>query len=140
MISNRFPWLEDRTPADLTARYVELRDAKKKYEDTHKEKVRDSFSDEMEEIETRLLAFLQSSGGDSHRTPSGTAYRYTASSVTLADSREFQRHVIGAEAWGLLEWRANKTAIQEMVDNGHTLPPGVNYTQIIKLGVRRPEK
>jgi hypothetical protein len=140
MISNRFPWLEQGTPADLTARYVELRDSKKKYEDSHKEHVRESFSDEMDEIETRLLAFLQNSGGDSHRTPSGTAYRYTATSVTLADAREFQRHVVGAEAWGLLEWRANKGAVQELVEAKQPLPPGINYSQIIKLGVRRPEK
>ena len=31
-----FPWLDQMSPAQVTDRYVQLRDAKKRYEDSHK--------------------------------------------------------------------------------------------------------
>jgi len=135
-----YPWLDAQTPAQMTERYIELRDAKKRFEDGHKAEVRTAFTNEMDEIEARLLNFLEASGSESIRSTSGTAYRYTASSVTLADVRAFQRHVIGAEAWQLVEWRVSKTAVNEMVESGEVLPPGVNYSPVVKVGIRRPEK
>ena len=133
-----FPWLDQMSPAQVTDRYVQLRDAKKRYEDAHKADVRKLFSDEMDQIETRLLSFIQSSGLQSISASTGTAYAYEATSVTIHDSREFQRHVIGSEAWDLVEWRVSKTAVNEIVEDGGVLPPGVNRSPIIKLGVRRP--
>ena len=66
----------------------------------------------MDQIETRLLSFIQSSGLQSISASTGTAYAYEATSVTINDTREFQRHVIGSEAWDLVEWRVSKIGSQ----------------------------
>jgi hypothetical protein len=61
-------------------------------------------------------------------------------SVTTADGAEFRRHVIGLEAWDLIDFRPNKTAVNDLVDNGDGVPPGLNYTTIYKVNVNRPTK
>jgi hypothetical protein len=59
------------------------------------------------------------------------------SSVTTADGAEFRRHVIGLEAWDLADWKPNKTAIEELVENGEPLPPGVNRSTTWKIHVNK---
>ena len=58
-------------------------------------------------------------------------------SVTTADAREFRRHVIGTESWDLADWRPNKTIVNEMVEQGLDVPPGVNRATFLTVGIRR---
>lgn len=128
------------TKPDLSVRigqYVALRDKIKELDDAHKEKMK-PFRDTLEQLNGLLLAGLQEAGGDSVKTANGTAYVTTKKSATIADPAEFRRHVIGTEAWDLIDFRVNAPAVQKFLEENKHLPPGVNFTTHNEVGVRRP--
>lgn len=125
------------TPAQLIEEYIALRDAKKAADETYAEFIKTHYSNRMDELESILLDQLNTLGVDSLAGQTGTVYRKLSTSVTVADAREFRRHVIGSEEWDLLDWRANKTAVNDMVERGETIPPGINRTTFFSVGIRR---
>lgn len=125
------------TPAKLVEEYIALRDDKKRADEMYAAWQKENYTLPMKDIEAQLLDMLNKLGADNISTPSGTAYKKLSTSVTVADMREFRRHVIGTEEWGLADWRANKTTIDEMVENGEPLPPGLNRTAFYSIGIRR---
>jgi len=127
----------DIKPSQLVTEFIKLRDAKKQFEEMAVEKCKQLYGDRMAEIEVQLLDMLNQLGVDSIAGKGGTAYRKVSTSVTIADAREFRRHVIGTESWDLADWRANKTIINEMVEQGQEVPPGVNRTTFATVGIRR---
>lgn len=127
----------DIKPAALVTEYIKLRDAKQQFEELCTEKMKELYGGRMEEIEAKLLDMLNKLGVDSISGKGGTAYKKISTSVTIADPREFRRHIIGNEAWDLADWRANKTIINEMVEQGQGIPPGVNRTTFATIGIRR---
>jgi hypothetical protein len=128
---------EAASPARLIEEYIALRDAKKHADETYAEFIKVNYADRMDELERVLLDTLNKLGVDSLAGQSGTVYRKLSTSVTVADAREFRRHVIGDEDWDVIDWRANKTAINDRVENGEALPPGVNRTTFFSVGIRR---
>lgn len=125
-------------PAELVAEYIELRDAKAKATDIFKTFCADNFDQRMEAIEGDLLRLFNELGVDNLSAHGvGTAYKKKSYSVTIADMREFRRHVIGSEDWDMADWRANKTMINDLVEAEKPLPPGVNYTSFSTIGIRR---
>lgn len=124
-------------PAKLIEEYIALRDGKKNADETYAEWVKVNFSTRMEELERILLDTLNKLGIDSLAGQSGTVYKKLSTSVTVADAREFRRHVIGDEDWDILDWRANKTAINDRVEAGEALPPGINRSTFFSVGIRR---
>lgn len=129
--------LDGRKPADVIEEFIKLRDQKKVADETYKAWCKQNYDDQMDKIESWLLDQLNKLGLDNFAAPSGTAYKKLTTSVTVADQREFQRHVIGSEQWELADWRANKTVIGDMVEKGEQLPPGVNYSSFFTVGIRR---
>lgn len=129
--------VKPKTTAELVELFIQLRNAKSQAENVAKEFINSNYVEPMNRIEQQLLQILNTNGLDSVRGPSGTAYKHISTSVTVSDQREFQRHVIGAEAWDLIEWRASKTAVNEIVERGEQLPPGVNRTSFWSIGVRK---
>jgi hypothetical protein len=125
------------TPAQLIERYIKLRDEKKANEDRYATFMRENFIAPMEDIEVKLLDYLNRTGGDNFASPAGTAFKKQSTSVTVADQREFKRHIIGGELWDLIEWRPAKTAINELVEGGDVLPPGLNRTVYMTVNIRR---
>jgi hypothetical protein len=123
----------------MVAAYVALRDQIKAKEEEHKKELEPK-KKMLEEINARLLTGLNQTGQDSAKTPAGTAYKKRFVSATIADRDMFKRHVIGAEAWELIDWRANKTAVDAFVKNHQDAPPGVTFTQGYDVGVRRSDK
>jgi len=87
-----------------------------------------------------LLKKLNATGQNTARTDAGTAYKKIWHSATVADKELFMRHVIGAEDWDLIDWRANKTAVVNCVKENKEPPPGINYSTGYDVGVRRPGK
>jgi hypothetical protein len=124
-------------PAELVEEYIALRDGKKRAEEVYDEFIKTNFSTRMQEIETMLLSMLNAMGIDSIAGKGGTAYKKLSTSVTVADAREFRRHVIGTENWDLLDWRANKTTVNDLVEKGEPVPPGVNRSAFLTIGIRR---
>jgi hypothetical protein len=126
------------TPGDLIAEYLWLRDNKKAEKEKFDAWLAENYTKRMDEIEGLLLAKFDQDKTDSITAHGiGNAHRKVSTSVTIADMREFKRHVIGSEAWELVDWRANKTAVGEIVEAKQPLPPGVNYTETYTVGVRK---
>ena len=125
------------TPATMIEEYISLRDQLKVANDTFAGFVEEHYGKRMKELELALLDTLNKMGVDSLASSNGTAYKKLSTSVTIADARDFRRHVIGAEEWDLLDWRANKTAVNDRVEQGDPLPPGLNRSTFYSVGIRR---
>jgi len=124
-------------PADLVEEFIRLRDERQQVEKGFEEEVKKRYGDRMEAIKVTLLDLLNKLGVDSIAGRTGTAFKSMTTSVTVADAREFRRHVIGGEHWDLIDWRANKTAVNELVDKGDPVPPGINRSSFWNINVRR---
>lgn len=130
--------LEEREPTidEMVEQYVKMRDGLAKADEAHKEKTAAARQWLLDQ-NTRLLERLQKLGVDSAATPHGTAYRKSKKSATIADPAAFRRFVIGSEAWDLADWRANAPAVDEFIQANNNPPPGVNYSVMFDVGVRR---
>jgi hypothetical protein len=117
--------------------YVKLRDKIKEIKDRHKEELK-PFNEGLDMLGAMLLNHLNATKQDSaNARAAGTAYRTKRAAATIADAEAFRRHVIGTEDWGLLDWKANATAVAAFLEEHETLPPGVNYSVRDEIGVRR---
>jgi hypothetical protein len=125
-----------KTFEDMVDAYVRLRDKKKALDDAHKEMLK-PYVEAMEQLEGVMLAKLNETGQENAKTKAGTVYKSTEVNVSIADKDAFRRHVIGGELWDLLDWKANKTAVKDIVEEAQEPPPGVNYSSRIVVGVRR---
>lgn len=121
---------------DLVSQYVRLRDKIKEAEDAHKAKLKDA-KEYLEELNTRLLQRLNEVGGESVKTSSGTVYRTTRRSASIADGDAFRQFVINNEAFDLVDWRANANAVDDFIKEQQAPPPGVNFSTAFTVGVRR---
>jgi hypothetical protein len=125
------------TPAEMIEKYISLRDQKEAAKKKFDEWMKLNYGDPMDAIEMQILEVLNQQGIDSLAAKSGSAYKKMNTSVTVADAASFRRHVIGESAWELIDWRANKTAVNDLVENGDVLPPGLNRSTFITVGIRR---
>lgn len=119
------------------AQYRQLRDMIEAEDKAHEEKMKPKRA-VLETLSGILLSMLNQSGQQSANTAAGTAYITEKVSATIADAAAFKRHVIGAEAWDLIDWRANKIAVKEFVAEVKDAPPGINYSVMRTVGVRKP--
>lgn len=124
------------TPAQLIDQYISMRREKKKYEDEFAAAIKVKYEVPMAEIETKVLVLLNEMGLDSIKGDTGTAYKKVNTSVTIADGPTFRRHVIGLEAWDMINWVANKTAVNDLIEAGEPLPPGLNRSTFVNVGFR----
>jgi len=121
---------------EAIAAYVKLRDAKAQLKKQHDEKAA-GIKEKMDLLEGAILKAFQSTGTESARTASGTAYIKTTTSATIADRDVFLKFVRENDAWEFLENRVNKTAVDEYRREHQDVPPGVNFSAMVTLGVRR---
>lgn len=118
------------------AQYVALRDKIKALDDAHKKKM-EPFREMLDQIGGLLLTHLQTVGGDSIATPSGTVYKTVKNSATIKDGKAFFDFVTQNNEWDLLDKKANVTAVMEFIEQHKATPPGVNFSAVITVGVRR---
>lgn len=116
--------------------YVKLRDKIKELDDAHKDSMK-PYRETLEKLNAVLLNHLNTVGVDSAKSASGTVYKTNKESVSLEDPAAFMRHVIGTENWDLLERKANLTACKEFAEENVTMPPGVKFSSMAVVGVRR---
>jgi len=121
---------------EIVAKYIKARDVRDKLNNEHKARVA-PLNAAMEKMEGVLLAHFNASGMDSAGCPAGTAYRSTKTSATVEDFDAFLGFVQEHEAWHMLEKRASKTAVEEYVASAKDLPPGIKYSSIASINVRR---
>lgn len=121
---------------DLIKKYLKLRDAKSELEAKHKAETQ-RYTQAMTKIEQLLLAEFNETGQDSAKTAVGTAYKSVRTSAKVADRDAFLDFVRENDAWGFVENRVNKTAVEEFLAEHEQLPPGVDVTRSATINIRR---
>lgn len=122
--------------ADLIALYLRARDAKQEMERRHKEELA-RYTVPMEYAQNELMDRLNSAGGTSIKTPHGTAYKTTRTSATVGDWDATLTYIRENSRWDMLERRVSKEAVEQFVQQYQDLPPGVNYSAVQVVNIRR---
>lgn len=130
------PKVTDLPSGKLVDAYIQLRDRRAKRKAAY-ENEDESDKLKQEKIEGILLQRFREEGIDSVKSPAGTAYTLTRTSATVADGEAFFNFCRENDAWELVDKRANKTAIVAYKEENNDLPPGINYSETLVLGVRR---
>ncbi len=124
------------TPQDRVKNFVRLRDYKKAADAEFKRSMK-RVNDAMAKLEGELMKDLAASGGNSISGEAGVVYIKTVSTATVKDRSEFLRFALSStENLEALDVRANKKIVRELAEKG-TVVPGVNYTELKSVGVRR---
>lgn len=123
----------------LIGQYVKVRDRIEQADAAHKEKLK-PVKELLERLNNQILDALNTAGGKSISTTNGTAYRTAKSSASIEDAVNFKDFVIANELWEMLDWRANKTAVEDYLKEYEAPPPGVKFSSVFVVGVRRPAK
>ncbi len=117
--------------------FVKIRDQVRETEKRHSEEL-DPLKHKLAVLENHILAHLLDNNVQNVSTDKGSAHKIIHPSVKVSDGHEFRQFVIAQGAWNLVDFRANKPATQAYVSQNSTPPPGVEYSEFIKIGVRRP--
>jgi hypothetical protein len=120
----------------LVSRYIALRDKKAEYKAEYDGKVA-KVDDLLRKVEGVLLKHFQDTGVESVRTESGTAYTSTRSSAKVVDWDSFLAFVKESDSWDMLEHRCAKTVVEEYKNENGDLPPGLNWSSEVTVGIRR---
>lgn len=121
---------------EIVAKYIQLRDLKSKLDGEHKERIAPIVA-AMDSSEAAIMALFNEMGIESAGCEAGTAYTSTKSSATVVDMDAFLEFVRAEGAWHMLERRVAKTTVDEYVTAHGDLPPGINYSTIKTINVRR---
>jgi hypothetical protein len=121
--------------------YVKLRDMIKANDDAHAEKQK-PLKETLVKLNGVMLAHLTSLNADSVATAAGTVSRTTKKSATIADMSAFWSYCVTQGDFDMIDKKANATRVEEYIndkDNNPTgaPPPGVNFTTVDLVGVRR---
>lgn len=128
-----------QAPNDINmriAQYVGLRDKIKALDDAHKEKMK-PYREMLDTLGGVLLTHLQNNSADSVATPSGTVYKTVKNSATINDGTAFWQFIVDNDAWDLIDKKANVSAVQDFIEAHNAPPPGVNFSSVVTVGVRR---
>ena len=124
------------SPAQATEMFIKLRDTKKAKDDEHKKSVAKLVA-AMDKLEGALLEFLDANGVQNIACSAGTAYKSSKRSATIEDKEAFMSFVKETEQWEALDIKANKTFVNDYLEENQEAPPGVKITQINTVGVQR---
>ena len=121
---------------DLIGKYIAIRDKANEIKNKHKEELA-PYNEAMHKLEEHFLKAMQEQDLENLKTDGGTAYQSVQTSVTVADWDAFRDWVQHESAWHMLDKRANKTAVAEVLEETGELPPGLNIKRSVKVNVRR---
>lgn len=120
----------------IIKKYVELRDAIDAVNAEAKKKVA-ALEEAQETIASVLMKLAKEQGVTSFKTESGTAFVSTKDHVGISDWARTIEYIEQNKAWNLLNKAVNKTAVKEYIAQHEIPPPGVNYTVMQEIQVRR---
>lgn len=123
-------------PADMVANYIRLRDYKTAANEEFKKSM-EKVNVAMAKLEAQLLTHLEQTGADSVACPQGTVYRNTQYSATVEDRDAFHNWAKETEQWDALDIKANKTFVRDYAEKHGEIPPGVKFSSMHTVGVRR---
>lgn len=126
------------TADDVVAAYIKTRDEIAARKKLLEEELR-PLQELQEKRENWLIGEIVRTGLKNLPTKHGTAYITRAESVTVADWDAFFDYVQRGEKWELLEHRAAKVGVLEIMgeERQNPPPPGLNYSALQKIGVRK---
>lgn len=131
---------QDTVPVDkLVEQYIKLRDKIEAITKRHKDELA-PYKEAEVKLERFLLGFLQTNGLDSIKTPAGTPYKKTHTSVTLDDKPAYLDWIKVNDKWEFLDVRPLKDPIIDHLKETQALPPGVKYTESVVVNVTRNSK
>ncbi len=116
--------------------FVALRDKIKLMDDAHKTTMKPA-REALEQLGNMLMDHLKNINADSVATEAGTVYKTVKHSASIADGEAFWKYVTDNEAWDLLDRKANVSAVADFIETHSGTPPGINYTSVQVVGVRR---
>lgn len=93
---------------------------------------------QLEVMEKWISAKSLQDGWESQRTKHGTVYFAPTARCSVADWDSMLAFVRGNSAWDLLTHAANKQAVTQYLGEHNALPPGVNYTVVRTMHLRKP--
>lgn len=123
-------------PDEMVSNYIKLRDYKQRANDEFKSSMA-KVNLAMEKLEATLLDHLNQTGGTSLACDGGTVYKNMQYSATVKDQPAFLKWVREHNEWDALDLKANKTFVKSMAEETGAVPPGINFTQLQTVGVRR---
>jgi urease accessory protein UreF len=88
-------------------------------------------------IEAALGVFLQTHKQQGLNTKYGTVFTSAQSTARVADKDAFLSFLRANDAWALANIAANKATVTGYLEEKGELPPGVDYSQRIKVQIRR---
>jgi hypothetical protein len=91
----------------------------------------------METLGNVLLKLANDQGVTSFKTGAGTAFRQTVTRASVQNSDEFFEHLRASGDFHLLTKAVNKTAVQDYINTHEKPPPGVGWTVMHEMQVRR---
>jgi hypothetical protein len=119
----------------MIEKYIQLRHKIHEIETRHKEELAPYFKLK-DQLDLAMLDHLNRNGLESTKCEAGTAFKSTATSVTVRDWRTTLKHIRDNELWDLLEARVAKSAAIEIINETQAPIPGVEISQITVLRVR----
>jgi hypothetical protein len=122
--------------AHYTSKLVELKDKIKALDDAHDEVLK-PYKEAQDKLERLLLGHLCEINAQNISTAYGTVSQLHFKSASIEDGTAFMDYVIENQAWDLLDRKANKKAVEDFIKSNNSLPPGVKFSDALKLGLRR---
>lgn len=116
--------------------YLQARDKEAEISKRHTEELKPVRA-LMDQIETAFLTRMQADGTTSFKSDKGTAYQTTHTSVTVADRNAFFDWALENDHDGMIDVRANKTAVKEYLEATKAAPPGLTIRSIVAVNVRK---
>lgn len=121
----------------MIGRYLKLRDRIKESDDAHKAKLKPA-REFLEKMNNEILNALNQTGGESIKTALGTAYRSEKKSASTEDAQLFRDFIVANELFDMVDWKPNVNAVADYIAEMDALPPGVKFSTVFVVGVRRP--
>lgn len=88
-----------------------------------------------ERIDQELLRRFNEQGVSNVKTNHGTPYIIERTSCSAEDKDTFMSWVRNTNAWDFLEIRPNKTMVSQYKEEHGDIPPGLNWTAKLTIGV-----
>lgn len=117
-------------------KYVELRDDLERIEKEAKLK-KEPIAQAMETIASVLMKLANDQGVKSFKSAAGTAFIKATSRCGVGNWDETLKHIVENNAYNLLNRAVNKTAVEEYITAHEVPPPGVTWTVMNELQIRR---
>jgi hypothetical protein len=116
--------------------FVKLRDKIKEIKERHKSELKE-YTETLEQLSSALLDHLNKQGADNVGTSHGTVYKTSKKSASIADMSAFWTYVVSQGDFDMVDKKANPTAVAEYIEKNKSPPPGVNFSVMETIGVRR---